>query len=242
MAVQRTARCHRRGLCDFQGSILDPSEAVSFRSSVVRECNFACLFCFVSLFCVPVPIAAPMSRNSDPDGGAEDCSGTSYAHILERLFRSEGPGLVRFVRSRIGRDEEVQDVVQEAFACLAAARSQVLLERPEAYLQRIARNLLFTRYRRAAARQASRHVTIDHALDVAIPPDQAWAIEADDARQRYLAAIDALSPRTREIFLRSRVDGRTYSEIAQEMSVSVKAIEYHMGRALAHLYQAFYGE
>lgn len=98
------------------------------------------------------------------------------------------------------------------------------------------------RYRRAAARQASRHVTIDHALDVAIPPDQAWAIEADDARQRYLAAIDALSPRTREIFLRSRVDGRTYSEIAQEMSVSVKAIEYHMGRALAHLYQAFYGE
>lgn len=183
-----------------------------------------------------------MSGSVDPDGGVEDRSAHRHAHILERLFRSEGPGLARFVRRRVATDAEVQDVVQEAFACLAAARPQVLLERPEAYLQRITRNLLFTRYRRSAARQASRHVAIDQALNVGIPPDQAWAIEADDARQRYLVAINALAPRTREIFLRSRVDGRTYGEIAEELSVSVKTIEYHMGRALAHLYQVFYGE
>lgn len=176
-----------------------------------------------------------------PDDPTEERTRHSQHHLLERLFRSEGPGLARFVRSRIGKDDDVQDLVQEAFTCLVAARPSVLLERPEAYLQRIARNLLFTRYRRSAVRKASQHVAIDQALSVAIPPDQEWAIEADDARQRYLAVIDELSPQTREIFLRNRVDGRTYNEIAGEMRLSVKTVEYHMSRALAHLHQAFYG-
>lgn len=182
-----------------------------------------------------------MSEVTDPDGPAADRSAHGRARILERLFHSEGPGLARFVRSRLGRDEEVQDLVQEAFACLAAARPSVLLERPEAYLQRIMRNLLFTRYRRSASRQTSFHVNIEQALSVAVPPEQEWAIEADDARRRYLAVLDELSPQTREIFLLSRVGGLSHNEIALRKSLSIKTIEYHMGRALTHLYQAFYG-
>lgn len=182
-----------------------------------------------------------MSRVVDPDGSVADRSCRSRQRILDRLFRSESPGLARFVRSRLGRDEEVQDLVQEAFACLAAARPSVLHERPEAYLQRIARNLLFTRYRRSATRRTMRHVDLDEAMTVSVPPDQEWAIEADDAQRRYLAVLNDLAPQTREIFLLHRIDGRSYTQIAEHMGLSVKTIEYHMSRALAHLHQAFYG-
>lgn len=161
--------------------------------------------------------------------------------VLERLFRSEATGLARFMRSRIGGVEEVQDLVQEAFANLAAARPQILFDRPEAYLQRIARNLVFERYRRLDPRRSPRFVPVDEALSVAEPPRQEWAIEADDARARYLAVLDTLAPRTREIFLLHRVDGLNYAQIADHMDLTVKAVEYHMSRALAQLHKVFYG-
>jgi RNA polymerase sigma factor (sigma-70 family) len=185
---------------------------------------------------------SPMSASDDSDVAGRDAVQGRRSRILERLFRSEAPGLARFVRSRIGREEEVHDLVQEAFVCLAAARPQILLERPEAYLQRIARNLVFDRYRRTDPLRRPTHVAIDEAVSVAIPPEQEWAIEADDARSRYIAVLDTLAPRTREIFLLNRVDGVSYGDIAQRLGLTSKAIEYHMSRALAQLHQAFYGQ
>ena len=183
-----------------------------------------------------------MPCRDDRDVAGVDAFHGRRSSILERLFRSEAPGLVRFVRSRIGKEEEVYDLVQEAFVCLAAARPQVLLERPEAYLQRIARNLVFDRYRRNDPLRSPTHVVVEEALSVASPPDQEWALEADDARSRYVAVLDTLSPRTREIFLLNRVDGLSYADIAARMNLTVKSIEYHMSRALAQLHQAFYGQ
>ncbi|WP_454887651.1 RNA polymerase sigma factor [Sphingomonas oryzagri] len=162
--------------------------------------------------------------------------------ILDRLFRSEAPGLARFLKSRIGRHEDIHDLVQDAFAHMASARASAYTDKPEAYLQRIARNLLYDRSRRTDIRLAGLHVPVEEALSVSTSADQGWAIEADDARKRYLAALDELPSRTREIFLLNRADGLTYHEIAERLGVTNKGIEYHMARALAHLHRTFYGE
>jgi DNA-directed RNA polymerase specialized sigma24 family protein len=44
-----------------------------------------------------------------------------------------------------------------------------------------------------------------------------------------------LSPKTRDIFLAHRVDGVSYSDIAKRMGLSVKGVEWHMTKAIAHL-------
>jgi RNA polymerase sigma-70 factor (ECF subfamily) len=183
-----------------------------------------------------------MSTHEDLEDVRDDRMQRTRRRILDRLFRSESAGLRRFLRSRIGRDEEVHDLVQEAFASLAAARPQVLLERPEAYLQRVACNLVVNRHRRAAARNHSAHVEFDEALNVAVPPEQDWALEASDATARYVAVLDTLAARTREIFLMNRVDGLSYEDIADRTGMTVKGVEYHMSRALMQLHQAFYGQ
>jgi RNA polymerase sigma-70 factor (ECF subfamily) len=41
-----------------------------------------------------------------------------------------------------------------------------------------------------------------------------------------------LPPKTRQVFLMSRLQGMTYSEIAQELEISVKTVENQMGNAL----------
>lgn len=48
-------------------------------------------------------------------------------------------------------------------------------------------------------------------------------------------AIDALPPRTREVFLMSRERNLRYSEIAEQLGVTVKAVEANMSRALRQL-------
>ncbi|TCM26153.1 RNA polymerase sigma factor (sigma-70 family) [Novosphingobium sp. ST904] len=60
--------------------------------------------------------------------------------------------------------------------------------------------------------------------------------------EKYRRVLGDLPPRTREIFELNRVDALTYHEIAARYGVTVKAIEYHMSKALQHLHQAFYGE
>jgi RNA polymerase sigma-70 factor (ECF subfamily) len=57
----------------------------------------------------------------------------------------------------------------------------------------------------------------------------------DELRAAIQEAIDALPERSREIFLLNREQGLTYVGIAQMLDLSVKAVEYHMGRAFAQL-------
>jgi RNA polymerase sigma-70 factor (ECF subfamily) len=52
------------------------------------------------------------------------------------------------------------------------------------------------------------------------------------------AAILALPPRCRAVYLMNRMDGLSYSEIARRCGISAKAVEKHMSRALRELRDA----
>ena len=118
----------------------------------------------------------------DDRGAGALLSPLARARLLEQLFRSESRGLARYLRSRIGRDDDVQDLVQETFARLAAAKPCALTDRPQAYLQRIARNLLVDRFRRGERQLASFHVPVEEALALSSAPQQEWALEARDCQ------------------------------------------------------------
>ena len=109
------------------------------------------------------------------------------------------------------------------------------LPRPAAYLQRIAQNLLLDRYKRLETRLAAFHVPIGEDFELAIPPDQAVRIEAEDVMRVYRRALEELPQKTREIFLAHRVDELTYRQIAQNMGISIPTVQYHVARALAHI-------
>lgn len=53
--------------------------------------------------------------------------------------------------------------------------------------------------------------------------------------KRVLAAIEAMPPRRREVFLLHRVEELTYAQIARQLGVSLKAIEKHMFLAMRQL-------
>jgi RNA polymerase sigma-70 factor (ECF subfamily) len=49
------------------------------------------------------------------------------------------------------------------------------------------------------------------------------------------AALAALAPRSREVFLLSRDQGLTYTAIADTLGISIKTVETLMGRSLKAL-------
>jgi RNA polymerase sigma-70 factor (ECF subfamily) len=169
----------------------------------------------------PIPGGSP-SRGADADA-------------LDRLFRAEAPKLTRFFHRRMRQSEDVPDMVQEVFARFAHVSLNAPLRKPEAYLQRIARNLLFDRGRNLAARAARRQVPLDDTVCPSVAPTQAHAIEAEQMRALYERTIAALPERTCEIFLMHRRDERSYKDIAADLGISLGAVEYHIGRALMAL-------
>jgi RNA polymerase sigma factor (sigma-70 family) len=152
---------------------------------------------------------------------------------LELLYRSQSPRLLRVFRRRSSSPEEAQDLVQEVFVRLAGIGAGRLkaLTHPEAYVARIARNLLVNQGESAAVRSRHLHVVAQEE-NIAVV-DQQSRLEARDMLRRLEAAVLRLKPRTREVFLAHRVEGLSYAEIAERTGLKVKGVEKHMSKAIA---------
>lgn len=167
-------------------------------------------------------------------GGDEDAR--ALGEQIERLFRSEAPRLLRFLTRRTAEREEAADMLQESFLrLLRMAKARAVPDSPEAYLQRIASNLLRDRAKQRAARAEHLFEPLDEETTPDPGPDPTGRLQAQDMLGLYESALLKLTPRTREIFLLHRRDGFTYAQIAAKMSLSVSGVEKHMMKAIAHL-------
>lgn len=162
----------------------------------------------------------------------ENWAGTgSPALDLDGLYRRERLRLARFFTRR-GGAEDVADLVQEAFRRLIGAcrPQESVIESPEAYLNRIAGNLLRERARSAEGRAQADRRPYEDASVISLDPHR--QLEARDTVARIEAALATLKPRTREIFLMHRLDGLSYAQIASIEGLSVKGVEKQMAKAL----------
>ena len=162
---------------------------------------------------------------ADPSGsgGDEATSGEGRTQRqVDLLYRDHAARLRRTLRGRVACAEDAKDLVQEAFARLLGASSLRSLRTPEAFLNRIVRNLLVDRARRLAARPEAALLEPDA---IAVPAEQADAIELEQLRALYRSAVAALPERTREVFLLHRVEELSYREISDRLGIGVRTVE-----------------
>jgi len=173
-----------------------------------------------------------------PGAGLSATTDGAYTAILRETYSAEAPGLVRYFKHRMRDDEDANDLMQEAFARLAAHMRTKMLVHPASYLQRIARNLLVDRMRSARSAEATRGPALDEVPELGTAPEQSYGIERQDVMRLYKAAVDGLPDQTRQVFLMHRVENLTYREIGEKLGVAVPTVQYHLGRALARIAQA----
>ena len=154
-----------------------------------------------------------------------------------RIYRDETPGLVRFFRRRLGHADEADDLAHETMVRFIRAAPSTLIAAPQAYLRRIATNLLRDRAERGSTRIAAASVPLEEALHAPADDDPHRTVEGREEWNRWAVILRDLPSRTLDVFLLSRVDGFTYQEIAEHLDTNVWSVKRHMMKAIAHLDQ-----
>ena len=153
---------------------------------------------------------------------------------LEEAFRACYASMCGFVRAQVGSADTAEDLVQDVFMRVWQARNRL---DPSGSL----RSLLY-RSAHNAALNFLKHRNVEsrwlHAPTTA--PTRTTLGGDDPAAFNELAAavehaLASLPERCRLIFIMSRNQGLSYSEIAETLDLSVKTVETQMGRALKAL-------
>lgn len=130
--------------------------------------------------------------------------------------------------------DDADDIVQEAFARLAAYTRAHEVRSEEAFLVNAALNISRDQGRR---RQKSpfdpADIDLESIADGGPQPDE--VVRARERLRRAAAGLEQLNPRTRRILLAQRLDGMTSVQIAAREGMSVAAIEKQVARGMLFL-------
>lgn len=148
----------------------------------------------------------------------------SFKEIFEEYYSP----LYNYAASILNDRELAEDVVQQLFIQLWEKQALEHVEHPQAYLLR-----------------STKFKCIDYLRSNQIKPLSVELVPESELIQHEFHDEDiipmlhffaaSLPPKTREVFLLSRVEGYSNQEIADQLEVSIKTVENQMTRALKKL-------
>jgi RNA polymerase sigma-70 factor (ECF subfamily) len=158
--------------------------------------------------------------------------------IVASLFDTHYQGLCSFVLRYAGDRDAAEEIVQELFLRVwERLESGAPLEQINApYLYAGARNLAINLAVRRQAENRWRQQAVHQLPHTSLAADAQSNL--DELTTIVQRALDRLPQRSRLVFSLSRDQHMTYPEIARVLGVSVKGVEFHMGRALKALREA----
>jgi RNA polymerase sigma-70 factor (ECF subfamily) len=142
---------------------------------------------------------------------------------LELLYRNHCEWLRRALRYRLrGANIEIEDVVQDTYVRITRYDSSKAQHKPKALLLRIALNLARDQFRRQSRQAANDVCALENV--------------SEEGDQEYLLALKeailGLPPDLQKVFLLARFTPLSNAQIAKQLGVSVKTVEYRMHQAM----------
>jgi RNA polymerase sigma factor (sigma-70 family) len=137
--------------------------------------------------------------------------------------------------ARMTRRDDAEDLLHDAW--IGVEKCETVVKNPTGFLIRAAANFSIDAYRREQRRATETIAGVTQEIVADRTPLQDEVLIARERLDRLREGIALLSPRTQEIFLKHRLDGLKYREIAQELGISQSAVEKHVARAMNHLIQ-----
>jgi RNA polymerase sigma-70 factor (ECF subfamily) len=150
---------------------------------------------------------------------------------VDAFVREHEAELLNFFRGRVTRPQDAADLAQESWSRLMHYRFETVAS-SRGLLFTIARNVLKNHWRWSALRRIEQSTDFSE-LDVtsdAPGPDRHLLARHD--LEALEAAVTALPPRCRAVFLLSRIEGLSNAEVAQRCGISVKMVEKHLAKAI----------
>ena len=181
----------------------------------------------------PSTMTTEIGKKQRQPSGSEDPG--IVRERLERLARRYYAPLTSFFRKRTRNTEEVQDLVQQVFLRLAQHRELGTVRNAEGYLFQTASNTLKDHARNAAVRNRFMAEKKEEIHDEGADFSSERVLLGREGTELLAQALRELPERTRDILMLRCFEGLKYSEIARLQGLSVRSVEKHLQRALAHI-------
>lgn len=150
---------------------------------------------------------------------------------FDALFRHYSALVYRFAYSYLKSRVEAEEIVQDCFLKIWEKRQQLREDAPlKGYLFTTAHHAILNQLRRS-----QHHLRFQAHAATINPGVITNGAEYSEMEALYQAALDKLPPKRRQIFILSRQQGLSYSEIAAQLNLSVKTVEAQIMQALKFL-------
>jgi RNA polymerase sigma-70 factor (family 1) len=159
---------------------------------------------------------------------SETCNEAAFSSF----FETHAKNLRNFLFYKFGNSDQAEDMTQDAFIKLWQNCAQVPIDKAKSYLYTVATNSSLNEitHQKVVLKYEKNFSGLDKTNE-----NPEFLLEEKQFKTKLLTAIENLNETQRVAFLMHRIDGKKYHEIAEELNISVKAVEKRIHIALVQL-------
>ena len=150
---------------------------------------------------------------------------------FEMLFRTYYQPLCNYAYTFLRDKEDAEEIVQSTFMLVWEKRETLAIRTSvKPYLYAMVRNACLNALKHERIKQ--RHAGEEIAVAERSHDSVTHTIVSNELEVRIREAMEELPEQCRMVFKLSRFEELRYAEIADQLNISVKTVENHMGKAL----------
>ena len=188
--------------------------------------NISFLFLYSGLFRTAI-VSNEQGETDQLVKGFSEGDKSAFAQLFQAYYSETCRYIFRVVRD----EDTVEEIVQSTFVHLWEKRTLIASDiNFKSYLFRAAYNhaLNYIKHQKVVSNYVSKK------QDRIVTTQQEYVSYQNDfeLEQAIFTAVNKLPPQCQKVFRLSREEGMKYHEIADELGISKKTVEVHMGKAL----------
>ena len=166
-----------------------------------------------------------------PDQQQWEALTTGDITAFEMIFRTYYQPLCNYAYTFLQDREEAEEIVQSTFTSIWEKHSTLSIRTSaKAYLYAMVRNACLNVIKHEKIKQ--KHVVEEVALSPRSHDSVTSTVTSTELEARIQQALEELPEQCRLVFKMSRFEELKYNEIAEQLNISVKTVENHIGKAL----------
>lgn len=152
---------------------------------------------------------------------------------FELLFLRYQPKLIYFINGFIKDNELARDISQEVFLTIWRNRDQLYdLKSFKSYIFKMGKNAVCNHFDHLLVKEK---FLIEKNLSNTFTENTEETIYASQLQDLIDITVSQMPPRRKEIFIMSRVEGKSNDQIAEELKINKRTVENHLTTALSEI-------